>query len=68
MWSLEKSDKSVTLQKKKKLNFFLALKYCYFFLCRDGRFNGYVISINGYITVIEQTNTGAEFMASPGDI
>lgn len=66
MWSLEKSDKSVTLHKNK--NFFLTLKYCYFVLCKDERFNGYMISINGYITMIEQINTGAEFMASPGDI
>lgn len=66
MWSLEKSDKSVTLQKK-NTNFFLTLKYCYFFLFKEGRFNGYMISINGYITVIEQINTEAEFMASPDD-
>lgn len=40
------------------------MNYCYFLLCEGGRFNGYMITINRYIIMIEWINTRVELMAS----
>lgn len=63
----EKSDKYIISYFKKKKNHLalLTVNYYYFFLCEGGRFNGYMISITGYIIMIEWFNTGVELMASP---
>lgn len=48
-----KSDKYIAIHFKKIPNLVFLTMCCYFFLCEGKSFNGYMISINGHITVID---------------